>query len=148
MLKYRFFCNNKNRIQNEIGQIMFNQDTGIKDVFDFPLHRKGLNFTENTEIVKGFYLGRSEWESRRYLPARVCFRGKYVSLPEGEYIDFYIYPQPYVVIISLLAILFLVVFCGKTGVVSSIIIFLADLIFFTRMIKHASEELKRIFLNY
>lgn len=145
LFKYRFFCNNKNEIQNDISERMSKQETYVKGVFGIPLYRKGLNFTDNTEIVKGFYIEQSEWEGVRGSPFRVYFIGKYVSLPDGEYVDFYVYPQFTLIILTLLAIVEFTLFGGIIGAIMAIVVFLFSSISFVKIAKHASKELERMF---
>lgn len=148
MLKYRFFVNDKNRIQEEISERMYKQETYVKGAFGLPLYRKGLVFTENTEIVKGFYIERSEWEYVRTPPSRTYFRGKYVMLPKEEAVDVYVYPSLFEVIIILLMILEYIWFGNVTSAIIAVVVIAVVLISFIRTAKHIREELNRLFLDY
>ena len=148
MFKYRFWVNNKNRIQEEISERMAKQETYVKGVFGIPLYRRGLNFTENTDVVKGFYLSCSEWESIRGTPFRVCFRGKYVMLPAGEVVDVYVYPSIFEMFIVLLMILEYIWFGTATSAIIAVVVISILLISFIRDSKNIYEELNRIFPDY
>ena len=148
MFKYRFWVNNKNRIQEEISERMYKQETYVKGAFGLPLYRKGLVFTENTEIVKGFYIERSEWEYVRTPPSRVYFSGKYVSLPNGEAVDFYVYPSIFEVLIVMLMVLEYIWFGNVTSAIIAVVVISVLIISFIGTAKNIYEELNRIFLDY
>lgn len=148
MFKYRLWVNDKNRIQEEISERMYKQETYVKGAFGLPLYRKGLVFTENTEIVKGFYIERSEWEYIRTPPWRVYFRGQYVTMPKGEAVDVYVYPSIFEVLIILLMVLEYIWFGNVTSAIIAVVVIAVVLIAFIRTSKNIYEELNRIFLDY
>lgn len=148
MFRNRFYINNKQKIQEEISERMYKQETYVKGIFGIPLYRRGLTFTENTDVVKGFYLERSEWEGVRGSPSRVYFRGKYVNLPDGEAVDVYVYPSIFEVIIILLMVLEYIWFGNTTSAIIAVVVITVVLISFIGTAKNMHEELNRIFLDY
>ena len=148
MFKYRFWVNNKNRIQKEISDRMCKQETYVKGAFGIPLYRKGLVFTENTEIIEGFYIERSEWEYVKTTPFRTYFRGRYIALQDCETVDVWVYPSIFEVFIVVLMVLEYIWFGNVMSAIIAVVVVAILLISFIRTAKNMHEELNRIFLDY
>ena len=58
-----------------------------KSILGGDLFKSGIHFQECNDKIKGFYLSKSENESHRGSPIRVCFSGEFVEEENNLFFD-------------------------------------------------------------
>lgn len=145
MIKHRFVCSDKEKIQYRIEQIIVNDLPCGKSIWGGNLYKAGIHFQESADKIKGFYLEESENESHRGSPIRVCFLGKFAEDAGTLYFDANIYPSIIEMLILIFAFCFLSIFGKIMGTIAATVVLSFFMKRYYEMIKNTYKQLNRIF---
>ena len=144
MLKYRFYCDDKENMISKFKQMKENDLPCGNNLFGGNLYGEGIHFRKIGNIVTGFYLADNENESHRGAPIRVSFIGKFTEDNDGVYFIVYVFPRIPQILFFLLVMIEL---CALGKLVGAFIALIVAIVFgkgYSYMIKGTYDEFKKI----